>query len=105
MRPTTSPVLKSALCLLLPLLCLPGPSAHAQDDNKGGKLLINTNHAWYADSLLFDSFNGRPVLNQLKPVAGKTFLVVSTQISIDWTGFPKASQFHQKEVVKDFKLP
>jgi hypothetical protein len=84
----------NAVCLLSVFLwcCYP---AHAED-NKGGKLQIVKATGWHASSLVFDSFGNRPVVNHLRPKSGKTFLVMSAQVSIDWTGFPQATQYPLK---------
>ena len=64
-------------------------------DNKGGKLEVINTTAWYCDTLLWDgdAFPDHPAVDSLKPKEGDSFLVTSAQITIDWSGFPKATQF------------
>jgi len=83
--------------LLLPLLLLGGHIAIAAD-NKGGKLQIVKSSAWYASSLICegDSYSSRPVVHSISPKAGKAFIIVSTEVSVDWTGFTNATQYALK---------
>jgi hypothetical protein len=79
------------LLMLLVLMCgLPAMAA----DNKGGKLQIVKSAAWFSKSLISegDGFSGRAVVHSVTPKEGKTFIIVSTELSVDWTGFTNASQ-------------
>jgi hypothetical protein len=85
--------MKKTTDLILLLLILCGPPALAVD-NKGGKLQIVKSAAWYSNSLISenDAYARLAVIHNVTPKKGKSFIIVSTEVSADWTGFTNATQ-------------
>lgn len=85
--------MKKTTDLLLLLLFLCSQPAMAAD-NKGGKLQIVKSTAWYSSSLISenDAYARLPVIHNATPKKGKSFIIVSSEVSADWTGFTNATQ-------------
>src|SRR5579859_7316701 len=86
--------MKKTTDLLLLLLFICGQPAMAVD-NKGGKLQIVKIVAWYSSSLISegDAYARQAVIHSVTPKKGKSFIIVSTEVSADWTGFTNATQY------------